>query len=95
MAPEGHLVTNPPWGRRVRGGGGALPIPRMLQELARHTPRAWGWTLILPTQGRPRFGRLGTGPVATVRSGGVQARVEVRNAESSGSSDASDSGASS
>ncbi len=80
MAPEGHLITNPPWGRRVGGAGGAAPIPRLLQDLAGHTPTQWGWTIILPAQGRPRFGRLGTGPVATVRSGGVRARVEVRTA---------------
>jgi len=82
MAHEGHLVTNPPWGRRVRGGGGAVPVPRLLQDLAQHTPKEWGWTIILPAQGRPRFGRLGTGPVATVRSGGVRARIEVRAAGS-------------
>ncbi len=80
MRPVGHLITNPPWGRRVGGGAGAAPIPRLLQQLAEHTPKQWGWTVILPAQGRPRFGRLGTGPVATVRSGGVRARVEVRTA---------------
>ena len=82
MEPVGHLIANPPWGRRVGGGAGAAPIPRLLQQLADHTPKQWGWTVILPAQGRPRFGRLGTGPVATVRSGGVRARVEVRTAGS-------------
>lgn len=85
----GMLLTNPPWGRRLPRAASAVKDPEevrglergggsLVQELAARVPEGWGLGLVLPTQGRGRFGRLGTGPVATVRVGGVQVRLEVR-----------------
>ncbi len=70
MPPPGLLVTNPPYGKRVKGAGGGK-VYKMLDGLLEGALRGWRWAVLCP---EGRSGRLQkkSSRAAILSNGGIR-----------------------